>query len=183
MAFISLKKPYKAFSSCFQLYWKAYGGHKALLNSPYLHFSFLFSLLCYPAWGMVHKDWAWFNICVSAIPNLLGFTLGGYAILLAFGDDEFKSALSGNNPDGSFSPFMVVNATFIHFILMQIVSLFISLFALTWDIRTGAFAWLGFFIFIYALSTSIAAAFAILKLTDWFDKFNNILPEEKKPLN
>lgn len=163
--------PYKHVGESISTYWKVYGGRHALLCSPYFHISVITSLICHPVWSGEHKDWAWFNICISVIPNLVGFTLGGYAMLLAFGNEKFRALLAGDDDDGEPSPFMKVNATFIHFIIMQMLSLFIALIELGWSIKTGVFAFIGFTVFIYALSTAIAAALAILRLAGWFDHF------------
>jgi hypothetical protein len=172
--FKSFKKdlsPYKYVGESICRYWEIYGGWHALLCSPYFHFSFIISLICYPVWTAEHEGWAWFNLCISVIPNLVGFTLGGYAMILAFGNEKFRSLIAGPDDNGDASPFMKVNATFIHFILMQMLSLLIALIEIGWSIKTGVFAFIGFTVFIYALLTGIAAAFAILRLARWFDDF------------
>jgi hypothetical protein len=166
--------PYKYVRESISRYWKIYGGWHALLCSPYFHLSIIISLICYPIWSTDHEGWAWFNLCISVMPNLIGFTLGGYAMLLAFGNEKFRSLLAGSDDSGDASPFMKVNATFIHFILMQILSLLIALIELAWSIKVGVFAFIGFTIFLYALLTGIAAAFAILRLAGWFDDFIKI---------
>ncbi len=163
--------PYKYVGESIGRYWKIYGGWHALLYSPYFHLSLIISLICYPVWYVEHEGWAWFNLCISVIPNLVGFTLGGYAMILAFGNEKFRSLLAGAGDNGEASPFMIVNATFIHFIVMQILSLLIALIEIGWAIKTGVFAFIGFTIFVYALLTGIAAAFAILRLAGWFDEF------------
>lgn len=172
--FKSFKKelsPYKYVGESISRYWKVYGGWHALLCSPYFHFSIVISLICYPVWSIEHETRAWFNLCISVMPNLVGFTLGGYAMILAFGNEKFLSLLAGADDDGDTSPFMKVNATFIHFIIMQILSLIIALIGLGWSIQTGVLAFIGFTVFIYALLTGVAAAFAILRLSGWFDEF------------
>ena len=154
------------------VYWKAYGGLRAVLSSPYFIFSILFSTGCYPLW-LCDRNTAWFDICLSVIPNLLGFTLGGYAILLAFGDDQFRAILTGEEEDGTPSPFVEINATFVHFILLQTMSLIFAIASLSWNIKTGPLAFIGLSIFVYSIATALAAAFGIFRLARWFDKYQS----------
>jgi len=163
--------PYRHVGKSICIYWKLYGGKTALLHSPYVHFSIIVSLCCYPIWATGSIETAWYSFCLSIIPNLLGFTLGGYAILLAFGNERFLALLAESDDDNEKSPYMGVNATFIHFILVQTLSLFIALIESVWCIKAGVFAFIGFTLFLYALSTSIAAALSILRLARWFDVF------------
>jgi hypothetical protein len=95
--------------------------------------------------------------------------LGGYAILLAFGNDRFRRLISGTDADGGPSPFMVVNAAFIHYILLQAAAILAAVIGIVFSIKSGVIAFCGFFLFIYSLSTSVAAAFAVLNLAEWFD--------------
>lgn len=163
--------PYRHVRKSLAIYWSSYGGWSALLHSPYFHISILISLICYPAWIEEQKDWVWYNICLSVIPNLLGFTLGGYAMLLAFGNESFCALLADDDGDGKPSPFLAVNATFIHFILIQVLALVIAVLGLVWSINVGIVAFLGFTVILYALSTAAAAALAILRLAGWFNSF------------
>jgi len=157
----------------FKYYWRAYGGIKALCLSPYLHLSIVFTLGCYPIWLTGLECNSWYDISINVMPNILGFTLGGYAILLAFGNERFLNVIAGQDEDerGEPSPFIEVNASFIHFILCQVLSIILALFGLVWEIDTGFFAGISFLVFIYALTTALAAAFAILRLAKCFDLF------------
>ena len=175
-------------SLCF--YWKIYGKSKALVSSPYLHAAIIFSLILWPISQKIFHDWTWYDLCLDVLPNLLGFTLGGYAMLLAVGDEKFRETLTGPEDDDekeeeedaqgvkedgekndSTSPFLEVNGAFLHFILMQMLAIFLALIGLAMGKSVGYFAWLGFTIFVYALLTSVAAAFAILRMADWYDEF------------
>ena len=152
------------------VYWIAYGRWKALVSSPYLHFAILFaSLFCFPVWRFGAK-WIWFDAAINVLPSMLGFTLGGYAMLLAVGDDKFRRKIAGKKEDETASPFMEVNAAFVHFILMQAFALMFALIGKSWCLKTGIPALIGLSIFIYALSTSIAAAFAIFRMASWYDE-------------
>ena len=162
---------YKGVKTSFFLYWKAYGGFKSLFTSPYLHFSIIFSVICWIGMRKFNTKLAWYDLCLSILPDILGFTLGGYALLIAFGDEKFRSILSGPKAEEKYSPFFIVNATFLHFIFFQLIALLFGIWCKTWIIKDGAVAWLGFTIFVYALVLAISAAFAILRVAKWYDQF------------
>lgn len=167
-----IKKQFKGTRRSWSIYWKTYGGWRSIFSSTYFLSALIFTFLCFKAWVVESESWAWFNLCNSVLPNVLGFTLGGYAILLAFGSSKFMEAIAGDNPDeDGFSPFMEINATFLHFIIVQVVALIVSIFSLIWEFKTGLFAFFGFLLFSYAIAISIAAAFAILRLAKWYDDF------------
>ena len=143
----------------------------------------------FPAW----VDKPWHELVLTIMPSLLGFSLGGYALLIAIGDESFRSLISGVDEDGEQSPYMEVNSTFVHFIIMQLVSLVYALFSFAYYFKldpdgpigklvieynfplnevvfVGRF--IGFTLFIYALLTALAATFAIFQVSSWYDKMH-----------
>lgn len=170
------------------LYYNTYGKLYAFISSPYLHFSIFISLLSYPAWHQGSN--LWYEMTLSILPNILGFTLGGYAILLAFGNDEFLKLIAGrdndkkgngnksdskyNSNEREHSPYMKLNGAFIHFIFFQGISILFSIIGKSWEIKTGFAAFIGFTLLIYAISTAIAAAIAIFNISEVFDRFVEI---------
>jgi hypothetical protein len=161
-------KQYKGLYETFKFYWHCYGGIAGLVGSPYFLFSLIITSICHPIW-LVAKEKPWYEYPLGILPNVLGVTLAGYALLIAFGDDKFKKLFAGKYPDGSPSPFLVTNSMFIHFILMQVLAIFLGIIGSTLEIKSGWFAFLGFTIFIYSLSTAIAAAFAAQNVAFCFD--------------
>ncbi|HGH0634157.1 TPA: hypothetical protein ACJHGQ_002829, partial [Yersinia enterocolitica] len=85
------------------------------------------TLILYPSWS--HSGW--WNDILSLMPNLLGFSLGGFAMWIAIGDESFKKFIAGDDIDDNgeveFSPYMSVNATFVHFILLQLLTIIAAL--------------------------------------------------------
>lgn len=165
----SLNDSYRNISHSLRLYWNTYGGLEALTSSPYLHFSIFITFICYP----FSPDASWYKLILSIIPNLLGFTLGGYAILLAFGDELFRKIISGKGPEGEQSPFMRVNGAFIHFIVVQVISILVAILGHSYQIKGGVIGLFGFLLLIYSLLTAAAAAFAILNVANWFDEYSH----------
>ena len=164
-----IPKIYKGVFDIFGIYWQAYGGWQALFRSFYLHVAVLCSAICYPIW-MNKIDTNWYEVPISIIPNLLGFTLGGYAILLAFGSEKFIKMIAGPEPDGSASPYMEINAAFIHFLIVQSLSLLVGIIGMVWELKDFVSGFLGFTLFLYVLTTLVAACMAVFRVAGWFDK-------------
>ncbi|MCR6631397.1 MAG: hypothetical protein NVV74_15870 [Magnetospirillum sp.] len=96
----------------------------AVLTSPYFHLSILITALTSPIWVATK----WWELSISVLPNIVGFTIGGYAILVSFGDEEFKRKIAGKtDEDDGDSPYMHVNATLVHTIIVQATALLISI--------------------------------------------------------
>jgi len=170
---VLLVEHYKGVFEGLKLYWKVYGGLSSLITSPYLHLSLIISLIAHPAWMSQNKETFWFDLSLSTLPNLLGFTLGGYAILLAFGDDRFRKQIAEKTDDGNPSLFMSLNGAFLHFIITQAIAILFAIIGNALEIKAGVFAWIGFTLFIYSILTAVAAALAVLDVADLFEILRN----------
>ena len=84
---------YKGIIQIASLYWSRYGGLGSLVGSPYLHLAILLCVPCYAIWGSPN----WWDLPLSVLPGLIYFTLAGFAMLIAFGDDGFKRHISDKN--------------------------------------------------------------------------------------
>lgn len=105
-------------------YWTIYGGGLALLKSPYLHLALVLTGICILFWAKNnHLEYAAkaSDIAISAIPNLLGFTVGALAIVLAFSSAQIFKTLAEEGEPQSF--FMKLTANLVHFILAQVLAL------------------------------------------------------------
>lgn len=111
--------PYRTFARNLGRYLRDYGGWKGLTLSPFLHAGIVISALSYPIW-MTSK---WADSVTGIIPNLLGFSLGTYALLFSLMSTRMKQALKHlRNKAGT--PYLdEINATFFHFILVQTICL------------------------------------------------------------
>ena len=98
----------------------AYGGISALIKSYYLFASILITIITYNFW--MTKEW-WHQV-ISVTSGILGFTLGGFAVFLSFGNDKFQRIISGKVTDEEGeSPYLEVSATFLYFISVQVTTL------------------------------------------------------------
>jgi len=87
---IGLAKAYNDVCNNIRLYFQAYGRWKEAFFSPYLHVAAVLAILTPGIWARQ----GWWDIPLGVLPNVIGFTLGGYAILITFGDERFKTLLT-----------------------------------------------------------------------------------------
>lgn len=179
-------------SNIIVIYYRAYGGFSAFIKSPYLYLSLFLTIALYPHWS----GNSWWEDVLSIMPNLLGFSLGGYAMFLAIGDEKFRGFLAGKEEDEDDdvqSPFLALNGAFVHFIIFQVLALFFALFRKAYDFpisednpMIGFFGdslsclvgfgnFIGYWVFVYALVLSLAATFALLRVGNWYDIYQTDL--------
>jgi hypothetical protein len=164
-------------------YWAIYGGWRALFSSAYLWSAVIGTALLTPLW----LRGGWWDISLSTLPNLLGFTLGAYALLISFGDERFKAFLIATDTERT-TAFMEVSATFFHFIFVQALALMAALLAKAFAqapnewvslVVDGQAAWLGalrtgwwlfgFLLFVYSITLIVAAGLAVFEVSTWFN--------------
>ena len=179
-----LSDSYKGAADVIRRYWRMYGGLKSILYSPYAHLSLLLLIPTYRLW----LSERWWSMALSILPSLLGFSLAGFAVFLAFGSDEFKRLIGGvdESRSATSSPFMSVASAFAHFVVVQVVALLFAICAeglskvpIVSDQWLGSVEnWMrmlgwgfGFWLFLYAICLAVAALFAIFRAASWFDAF------------
>lgn len=174
---------YAGAAKVFRQYWAAYGGFRAVSRSPYFGLALGITAIGASFWW----NGGWWDAALSILPNLLGFSLGAYAMLISFSDEKFKKLLAEAKNEGT-SVYLGVSASFVHFIIVQTFALIIAVVSKLLDV-TPVFAWLvvvldlirgalpwaqralsfiGFFMFAYALALTIATTMSIFRLTNWF---------------
>ncbi|HHW7569579.1 hypothetical protein ACJ7Z2_05320 [Mannheimia glucosida] len=180
-----LKDSYQGVSEIFQYYWDIYGGWRALLVSPYLHIAILLLIFTHHQW--MSRDW--WEQSLSILPNLLGFSLGGFAIFLGLGDEQFRAILAAKDENEKSSVYTVVSATFVHFILVQGLGIIFALLAKALAYQpiwlpdnymfyfayiTPIFWGIGYLFLLYALTSMIAVVMAIFRCTRLYEKYQEI---------
>lgn len=165
-------------------YWTAYGGIKKLLGSPYLQISLLITVCSYGLWMRPE----WWETFLTINPAILGFTIGGFALLLATGADKFGAILAEARlyeKSELESPLAKLGAAFVHFIIIQFASIIYSIIAkaadkvlpqhhfefLACENVRRVFWGIGFFVGIYALVCAIATAEWIFRIVVLLVKF------------
>lgn len=175
------------------LVWRISAGLKGVV----LSLEFVIAVI---TWAVCYEFWMknpWWDQVLSVMPNVLGFTLGGFAIFLGFGDERFKNMLAGDEPgDSGGSPYISVAASFVLFVVFQLASIICAIVAKALHFPTppSLKEWhrviavgeligsgIGYFLFLLALLLALRATFRIFRLARWYDAF--VSSEKARPKN
>ena len=129
---------------------------------------------------LLKENYKWTEIAFMVLPSLLGFSIGGYAILISFGDEGFRQFLASTYISHQTSLFQIINGVFLHFIVIQVISVIFA--ALIYTISPASFFinFIGCSFFYYALSFCVAAAFEIKTVGKWYQNYIDKLNKEKQ---
>ncbi|MFQ1048432.1 hypothetical protein [Avibacterium paragallinarum] len=189
-----LKNSYKNVKEIFQYYWSIYGGWKALSVSPYLHLAILLLALTHHYWS----ERGWWQQSLSILPNLLGFSLGGFAIFLGLGDEQFRAILAQKDKNEKNSPYTLVSSTFVHFILVQCLGIIFALLSKSMAYQPSwlsdeymayfryitPICWgIGYLFLLYAITSMMAVVMAIFRCTKLYEIYQQKLEEENSDDN
>jgi len=105
------------FAKYLRRYFSDYGGYKAVVGSPLFLTSLLVGLISYRSL----REENWPELAFSIIPNLLGFSLGTYALLFSLISPRIRLALRSLRNDRGTKYLDEMNATFLHFIIAQVI--------------------------------------------------------------
>lgn len=163
-----------------KLAWQNMGGLSALLDSFDFRFALGISLLCWPAW----LESGWWENTISVLPSLLGFTLGGFAIFLGFGSDQFKELIAQENE--AKSEYLSVSSAFLFIVSVQVIGLLYAIICEAlyvpgpdWLVpltsvlsKLNPLAWfVGFFLYVFGIVLSLRAAIRIFRVSRWYNSF------------
>lgn len=167
--FYKIKEEYEYIQREFSDYIEYFGSLKDIIYTPYFHLAIFFSTVSV---FLSENPSEWLRYAIEVVPSLLGFSLGGYAILISFGDQDFRKYLATKKVNGNNnSIFLILNGTFLHFIIMQVSALTISTLFLVLDIKKPILNFMGCTFFYYTLIFCVAVAFEIKTLSKWYKKF------------
>jgi len=149
-----------------------------LLRSPYLYVGLVVTLICWPFWTETSDNGpAWAQAAIDIVPSLLGFSMGGMAIMLAFSNAAIFSTLTQKGKENSL--FLKVIANFFHFILVQTIAILLALIGKSHGGPVLGF--LGFWAMTYALLVALATAGQLLRTAEVFNKVGGIMVQTKAP--
>jgi len=163
-----------------KLAWANMGGITAIWKSFDFRIALAVSLMCWPAW--LAPDW-WKN-SISVLPSLLGFTLGGFAIFLGFGSDQFKELIA--RKDEAKSEYLSVSSTFLFIVAVQVIGLLYAIICESLWVPTPSWlkqvspilpylnymAWfVGYLLYVLGIVLSLRAAIRIFRVSRWYNSF------------
>jgi len=111
---------------------------------------------------------------------MLGFSMGGMAIMLAFSNASIFSALTQRGQPDSF--FLKVVANFFHFILVQTISILLAVACKAYP--NDWISAIGYFSFCYALLVGVATAGQLLRTAQVFNAGGSLgsdVPPDRTP--
>lgn len=102
----------------FRAYFAVYRSGRGIFSSPYLHLSIILGIAIRLI-GVPQNGYG--QIIIGILPNLLGFTIGGMAIVLSVaGHKIFRTLAEEGQPD---SFFIKLIASVLHYVVTQVVTL------------------------------------------------------------
>ena len=114
--------------------------------------------MAYPLWFNPSRPLEWPNISISVLPSLMGFSIAGMTVLLAFSHPRSLSAITKS--DESKSYFVKTFANMFHFLVVQATSLLLAVFGKAVD--HVLLSYLGVLTLVYAILASLAVAGQLL---------------------
>lgn len=143
-----------------------------------MHVALALSGLCIWLWAKnEHSEYVSkaADIAIGVIPNLLGFTVGALAIVLAFSSAEIFKTLAEEGDPKSF--FMKLTANLVHFILVQVLALSCGIVAKITDLR--ALDILTLVLLLYAILVTLSAALQLFQTAIIYNAHASLRSDDK----
>lgn len=112
-------KQTRTFWNFLSRYLRDYGGWDAIFGSPFFLVACALSAVSYHSW--INASWT--SLSLSILPNLLGFSIGTYALLFSMISSRMKKALKALKNNRDITYLSEMNATFFHFIFVQVITI------------------------------------------------------------
>jgi hypothetical protein len=130
----------------------------ALLTSPYFHASLALTVVLTHLWIGDAGAKIWPSLSTSVLPSLMGFSVAGMAIFLAFSHPEAMKAITEEGEPQSY--FMTAVAQFFHFIFVQAIALLLGV--IGQHLSSDYLSAFGVFFLIYSIFVGVAMAMTLL---------------------
>lgn len=132
------------------------------MRSPALLFSVVASVACFPIWTANASAGYVFSI----VPNLLGFSIGAMAVVLAFPTTTVFEIIAEEGREDSY--YLDLVAKFVHFAFVQVAAIFLALIATAFPIFV--FSCLTLAALFYAVATGAMTALALFEVAIFYNK-------------
>jgi len=133
-------------------YWKLYGGWKAFFTSPYLYIALLLTATIFPLWANNNDKPDWPDMSINILPNLMGFSIAGMAVMLAFSHPTTLAVITEGKEESFFLKTII---NLVHFLVVQTTALLLAIGAKAFHV--WPLYLLGMAALIYAVVLSVAA--------------------------
>ncbi len=163
-------------------YWEANGGWNAIASSNYARIALAFTALGSGFW----LEPEWWELPLAVLPNLLGFSIGGAAILFGVIQPNVFKILRKKGVNSSASFMSRFTASFTHFVVVQASALLAAIihksaaFFVATKTASGNLEFNGggptlvfqglsgisWFLFIYAVMLTFATAMEVFRISD-----------------
>lgn len=150
------------------LYWKRYGGIRALVLSPYFGLAALLTIIS----AVMAPCEKWHETALGILPNLLGFSIGGFAVLLVFSSDRFLKLITEGGSQGSL--FLKTNVIFVHFILVQVLGIITALLAKAISFLVFA----SLFLLFYSILSAVATCLVLFNIAQIYNSYAPLIDQE-----
>lgn len=166
-------------------YFSEYGGLNAIFLSPFFYLAVATTGVC----SRYFTTPKWWDVVISVVPGLVGFSIAGVAIFISLGNDSLRGVFAGKEPGSSeSSPFMKFMAMFTHFIVVQLIALLCAFCAKALyevapivsdaavaniNVAKNSFWLLGGLCFCYAIFLSMSLAVEIYRLARMIDAYQS----------
>lgn len=133
-------------------------------------------MICSPYWLRETPGGArvWAQTAVDIVPSIMGFTLGGMAILLAFSNEKFLRAIRAKGEPRSL--FMQCVAAFFHFLFLQSIAMVTALIVMAQP--ADMISAVGFFFLVYGLLSALAVAGMLLQISRVFNAAGGVSDDD-----
>ncbi|HEX8194112.1 MAG TPA: hypothetical protein VF552_14555 [Allosphingosinicella sp.] len=161
--------------NAFQGYWRVFGGIWQIARSTYFWLAAILTATLPKLWLTAEQggEPVWVSVTLDIVPSLLGFALGGMAIMLAFSSGKFLEAIRQRGKDNSY--LRKIMASFFHFSVVLTVALVIAYVSKFYGNRYLSFV--GVFFSLYGVLLILATASRIWHTARIF----NAVTENDKP--
>jgi|GEM_PF-5781463 len=168
-----LPEDYSVLFKQFLKIYEIYGGNHSLVRSPFLHIAITIALLISLFTDCKEK---WFEIAMSCLPSIIGMSFTGYALILTFGNEQFREALRGDinkeehpSQDKVSSPYIQLSSTFAYFLIIQVIALIFAIICKYLMIKNILITLVGITLILYSLLLVIASSINTFFLSCIYD--------------
>jgi hypothetical protein len=151
-------------------------------NQVQFRIGLIVTVLCCPLWWQP----GWWDVVLSVLSILIGFSMSGFCMVCAFGNERFRQVMAPQTPEDTEPPYLKMTAAFTWFVVLQFLSLTAALLCRAWylpnfytKLCSSGWDWVdpiltfsskclwmvAFFLFSWSLAVGLCSALYLFRLT------------------